>query len=55
MMEMMGEMFGWFMALGLIYMILVVGAYFIPAVIGFARVTRVNGRFLLSIFCSAGP
>ena len=28
---------GWFLALGLFYMILVIGAYFIPSIIGFIR------------------
>lgn len=37
MMEMMGEMFGWFMSLGLVFMILIGLLHFLPAVIGFAR------------------
>ena len=37
MMEMMGDMFGWFMSLGLVFMILIGGLHFLPAVIGFVR------------------
>ncbi len=36
-MEMMDGMFGWFMSLGLLFMILIGGLYFLPAVIGFVR------------------
>jgi len=37
MMEMMGDMVGWFMSLALVFMILIGGLHFLPAVIGFVR------------------
>lgn len=36
-MEMMEGMFGWFLSLGLVLMILMAALHFLPAVIGFAR------------------